>query len=90
MPSEAPGMVRIVAHRGGSEKCEVPILGEQMVRKRFEQIGYEISYFGNVPIKGVEGVEEDEKQPVNLSEPITHDRKPQITINEKDLLRSFQ
>ena len=62
-------MVRIVAHRGRSEKCEVPILDEEMVRKGFEQVGHEISYFGNVPVEGVEGVEEDEKQPVNLSKP---------------------
>ena len=73
MPSEAPWMVRIVAHRGRSEKCEVPILDEQIVRSWFEQIGYGISYFGNVPVEGVEGVEEDEKQPVNLSNQISHD-----------------
>lgn len=73
MPSEAPWMVRIVAHRGRSEKCEIPILGEEMVRKRFEQIGYEVSYFGNVPVKGVEGIKEDEKQPANLSKPTSYD-----------------
>ena len=73
MSSEAPWMIRIVAHRGRSEKCKVPILDEQMVRKRFEQIGYEFTYLSYVPVEGVEGINEDEKQPVNLSKPTSHD-----------------